>query len=321
MGYMKFEQQVALHLQFLQQAGLTVDNLSINSREFIRSRKKGEEGRGEYAYKTVTRQLNNGLFGLMTWCRGIDGTVKTYKTYGSPVSDKTTPVNQATDKTTVCGCDESKIKHFWEYSSCKGESDYLQRKCVKAYGIRFRENQYGKVAIIPLRDIDGELRGYQILNADGSKVFAKGIKLKGLFHQLTDLKDNVPIGIAEGYVTAATCYERLPMPMVAAFTGDNMEHVAEALKKRYPNSPLVIFADNDKHLARNKGMLSAEKALKKANGNGIILKPIFYNTPEHRSYSDWNDLVREIGAAKVFKQLWKQIEEKTSDERIKAFYF
>jgi Toprim domain len=321
MGYMKFEQQVALHLQFLQQAGLEVDKLAIDSGDFIRSRRKGEEGRGEYAYKTVTRQLNNGLLGLMTWCRSVDGTVTTYKTYGTPVSDKTTPNNQEMDKKPIHGCDESRIKQFWEHSSSVGESDYLKRKCVKGYRIRFRENQYGKVAVIPLRDIDGELRGYQILNADGSKVFAKGIKLKGLFHQLTDLKDNVPIGIAEGYVTAATCYERIPMPMVAAFTGDNMEHVAEALRRRYPNSPLVIFADNDKHLARNKGMLSAEKALRKANGNGIILEPMFCNTPEHQVYSDWNDLVREIGEAKVFKQLWKQIEQKTSDERIKTFYF
>ena len=65
-----------------------------------------------------------------------------------------------------------------------------------------------------MRDIRGQLQGYQILNADGSKVFAKGIQITGLFHQVTDLIDIIPIGIAEGYVTAATCFELLPMPMV-----------------------------------------------------------------------------------------------------------
>lgn len=321
MGYMKFEQQVALHLQFLQQAGLEVSSLLIDSKEFIRSLRKGNKGRGEYAYKTVSRRLNNDLVGLMTWCRGIDGVVSTYKTYGYPTTREITSINLSAEKKNYCEYNERKIRRFFEYSSCMGESDYLQRKGVKSYRIRFRENQYGRIAVIPMTNIDGELKSYQILNADGSKVFAKGTKLNGLFHQLTDLEDNVPIGMAEGYVTAATCYERLPMPMVTAFTSDNLEHVAEVLKKRYPNSPLVIFADNDRHLAENKGMIGAEKALKKVNGNGIILAPVFRDNPKQRDYSDWNDLVREIGPVKASEQLWEQMTQKTQDERIKTFYF
>src|SRR6516225_8169540 len=84
MGFMNFEQQIALHLQFLQQAGLDVKSLIIDSTEFIRSRTNGEVGRGEYAYKTVSRKLNNGMTGLMTWCRSENGQTKTYKTYGHP---------------------------------------------------------------------------------------------------------------------------------------------------------------------------------------------------------------------------------------------
>ena len=82
MGYMTFEQQMALHLQFLQQAGLEVANLTINSTEFVRSRARGKEGRGEYAYKTISRQLNNGLVGLMTWYRSEREQISVYKTYG-----------------------------------------------------------------------------------------------------------------------------------------------------------------------------------------------------------------------------------------------
>lgn len=322
MGYMKFEQQIALHLQFLQQTGLEVNSLQIDSKEFIRSRKKGEEGRGEYAYKTMIKRLNNGMIGLTTWCRGINGIVSTYKTYGESATTDKTSFNSSAEEKSYFESYERRIRQFWEHSSCLGESDYLQRKGVKAYRIRFRENQYGRVAVIPMTNIDGMLMGYQILNADGSKIFAKGIKLHGLFHQLTDLKDNVPIGIAEGYVTAATCYELLLfMPMVAAFTSDNLERVVELLRRRYPNSPLVIFADNDRHLAENKGMIGAEKALKKADDNGIILAPVFCDNPKQRDYSDWNDLVREVGPNKASKQLWEQIEQKTKDERIKAFYF
>src|SRR5262249_2323256 len=102
---------------------------------------------------------------------------------------------------------------------------------------------------------------------------------------------------------------------------DNLEHVAKVLRERYPNSPLVIFADNDRHLAENKGMIGAKKALKRANDNGIILAPIFHDSPKRRDYSDWNDLVREIGPVKGSEQLWEQIERKTNDDRIKNILF
>lgn len=327
---MTFEQQMALHLQFLQQAGLEVNRLIIDPSEFIRSRTNGEVGRGECAYKTVSRKLNNGMTGLMTWCRSMNGQIQTYKTYGQPPrEDNQKAMSFGTSPSMVypvltegkknMEIDMKKIQRFWDLSSSEGESDYLIRKGVRSHRIRFRENHYGKVAVIPMTDIHESLKGYQILNADGSKVFAKGIHLTGLFHRLTDLIDNVAIGIAESYVTAATCHALLPMPMVTAFTGDNMQHVAAVLRARYPNSPLVIFADNDSHLAENKGMLNAAKALEKAKGNGIILAPCFDERPKVRNYSDWNDFVREVGFINASKQLWMQLRQ-TQDDRILTFY-
>jgi putative DNA primase/helicase len=247
--------------------------------------------------------------------------VSNHKTYGqgnSQVKEFQNVLNPSMEESVDINL--KKIQKFWELSSPYGVSDYLKRKGVRAHGIRFRENFYGRVAIVPMKNMEGQLRGYQILNADGSKVFAKGIQMKGLFHSLVDLQDNMAIGIAESYVTAATCYELLPMPTVTAFSGDNMEHVAVALRARYPNSPLVIFADNDRHLAENKGLIVAHKALKKAQGNGIILAPQFRKSLETRDYSDWNDLVREVGPSAAFKQMWTELESKP-DDRINRFYF
>ena len=326
MIYMTFEQQIADHLQFLQAAGLALSTLSINPPDFIRCYSGEMDGRGEYAYKTVSRQLNNGMTGLMTWCRSQGGKVSQHKTYGysfqgneaEKALQALTMLTQSILKDKEFEQDLRRIKKFWDLSSPTGESDYLRRKGVNAHGIRFRENLYGKVAVIPMKDIYGQLKGYQILNANGSKVFAKGIRLAGLFHALTDLMDNVPIGIAESYVTAATCYELLPMPTITAFTSENLEQTAEILRERYPNSPVVIFADNDAHLAQNKGIISAKKALKKAQGNGIILAPKFNGSLKGRGYSDWNDLVREMGPSEASGQMWKVL--KTQDDRIKTFY-
>lgn len=214
MGYMTFGQQVAQHLHFLREAGLELEDLTIDSPEFIRCRATGGLGRGEYAYKTASKRLNNGL-----------------------VQDK--------------------------------------------------------------------LLGYQILNANGSKIFAKGIRTAGLFHQLTKLVNGIPIGIAESYVTAATCLELVGFRMVTAFTSDNLKEVAKVLQQRYPNSPMIIFADNDRHLNMNKGVISANEALAQLKNAGIMLIPSFDGYPATRDYSDWNDLVREIGHKRAREQIQK----------------
>lgn len=327
MIYTNFEEQVKSHLQFLRGAGLVLSVLSIDSLDFIRCHSDEMIGRGEYAYKTMSRRLNNGMTGLITWCRGKDGIVSQHKTYGynfkSNEAEGTlhalATITQSILKEKEFEQDLRRIQKFWDLSLQVGESEYLQRKGVRAHRIRFRENRYGKVAVVPMRDVYGQLRGYQILNANGSKVFAKGIRINGLFHALADLIDNIPIGIAESYVTAATCYKLLPMPTVTAFTSENLEKTAEVLRESYPNSPIVIFADNDKHLSQNKGMLSAKKALKKAQGNGVILAPQFRRDLKAKGYSDWNDLVREIGPSGASEQMWKRLQE-TQNERIMTFY-
>ena len=138
---MSFEQQTIKHLQFLQEEGLEVASLKINPQEFVRSRAAEELGRGEYTYKTVSRILNNGMMGLLTWCRSASGTVKTYKTYGRPcdpankegfVSDTESqiPCQQMMGKNIQLDTDLENILKFWDLSSRNGRSDYLERKGV-----------------------------------------------------------------------------------------------------------------------------------------------------------------------------------------------
>lgn len=330
MEYMNFEQQTIKHLQFLRQVGMEVDSLKINPQEFIRVGTTGELGRGEYAYKTVSRVLRNGMIGLLTWCRGTGGTVTTYKTYGWPChpaemdrffSETKFQIQSQPmmEKNIHLSADLKKIKKFWDLSSRHGRADYLERKGVGSYRIRFRDNQYGRVAVVPIANVSDKICGYQILNSNGSKVFAKGMQLKGAFHRLTKLADDSAIGIAESYVTAATCLELVNMPMVTAFTSSNLEHVVIALQKRYPKSPVVIFADNDMHLVENKGLISALKALEHSKCGGLVLTPQCQPYSKGRDHSDWNDLVRERGRIGALEQLMKGLQV-AQDDRIKKLH-
>lgn len=297
MSYMKMKEQIKSHLNFLISNGLDIIELKVNS-GFIRCRSVGQDdGRGELSYKTTQSVLNNGMIGLATWCRCQRGIVKTHKTYGPSESENIEGIVSMEGKTGEPGDAESarKSELFWEYSDRIGESDYLRRKGVGYYGIRFRNNAYGRVAVIPLRNADDKLWSYQLLNADGTKRVPKDVRVGGLFHVLQPFVNGQPIGLAESYVVAATCYETVGLPAVTAITSSNLERVAMILRNKYPNSRIVILADNDRHLEQNKGVQAACAARDNLGANCTVAIPEFEGFPATGAYSDWNDLVREKG--------------------------
>lgn len=296
MSYMTMKAQIRSHLNFLISNALDVSELKINS-GFIRCRSLGQDdGRGELSYKTTQSLLNNGMVGLATWCRCQGGVVQTHKTYGSPENACGSGIlldGQIEEQGDLESARKSEL--FWEYSEHTGESDYLRRKGVGYYGIRFRNNDYGRVAVVPLRDVDGKLWSYQLLNSDGTKRVPKNIKVSGLFHILQPFVNGQPIGIAESYVVAATCYETMGLPAVTAISSSNLERVALILRNKHPNSRIIILADNDRHLEQNKGVQAASGARDRLGANCTIAVPDFEGFPTTSDYSDWNDLVREKG--------------------------
>ncbi len=308
MSYMTMEEQIRSHLNFLVFSGLDVPELKINS-GFIRCRSLGQDdGRGELSYKTTQSVLNNGMIGLATWCRCQGGVVKTHKTYGSPENAGNSGISQEWQIEGQGDLESArKSESFWEYSDRTGESDYLRRKGVGYYGIRFRNNAYGHVAVIPLRDAEGKLWSYQLLNADGTKRVPKNVRIGGLFHVLQPFVNGQPIGLAESYVVAATCYETIGMPAVTAISSSNLERVAMILRSKYPNSRIIILADNDRHLEQNKGVQAARTARDRLGTNCTVAIPEFDGQPATSDYSDWNDLVRDKGHQAVRNTLTRII--------------
>ncbi|WP_165177884.1 zincin-like metallopeptidase domain-containing protein, partial [Desulfovibrio sp. ZJ369] len=71
-----------------------------------------------------------------------------------------------------------RCQSMWESFSPAVSSPYLEKKGVEAFGLK--EDQ-GNL-IVPLRNIHGELRGFQAIAPDGRKGLATGIGKKGNFH-------------------------------------------------------------------------------------------------------------------------------------------
>lgn len=305
MSYMTMEEQIASHLTFLKEQHFAIDKLHIDT-GFVRCCHSNQiAGRGELCYQTKKNQLRNGMMGLVTWCRGEGGQSKTHKTYGPAISGICTSAARVITTEKQEGVRKAEI--FWQMSDEVGEAEYLLRKGVGYYGIRFRCTDYGKIAVIPLRDINGKFISYQIINPDGSKRFAKSVETLGLLHMLQRPINGSTIGLAESYVTAASCFEVTGIAMVTAFSSENLKPVGLELRKRFPQSPLIIFGDDDRHLQENKGRRAAAITKEALGGGCKVVIPDFKGYPIIREFTDWNDYIRTNGVMLTREMIQKSL--------------
>ena len=61
----------------------------------------------------------------------------------------------------------ARCEKLWGEMPATGNSSYLQRKKVEAYGLRYHNNRL----VIPLRDVTGKLWSLQYISNNGSKLF------------------------------------------------------------------------------------------------------------------------------------------------------
>jgi len=186
-------------------------------------------------------------------------------------------------------------------ASKTGLSPYLERKQVGAHGLRFDDN----LILIPMIDLNldetcqiqclQEIYPEKKLFPDSPKLRDKNFTNKsgGLCHVIGELKDGKQIRVSEGYATSASVFESTgcSVPHVTAFSAGNYKHVIPILKERYPNSPIIICADNNIYedkTKKNVGLNEAYNIAKKYNCDVVF--PVF---PEGKQYdnADFNDLM------------------------------
>ena len=179
---------------------------------------------------------------------------------------------------------------LWAQASDQGESAYLTRKGVQAYGLRFTTD--GRV-LVPLRDDRGELRNVQTINASGEKRFLPGGQKSGLWSWCGTPGDAPVLILAEGYATAASVHQATGRPAAVAFDAGNLANVAKALRKLHPAALLVLAGDDDQateaRTGTNPGRLKATAAARAVRGLAVFPAPL----PENGS--DFNDLHQASG--------------------------
>lgn len=157
---------------------------------------------------------------------------------------------------------------------------YMQAKGIAAHAGAFTDAE-GQKTYIPATDADGKVWTMQYIQEDGTKRFAKDSRKEGCFHVVGGGLDRLATApalvIAEGYATAATLAEGLGHATVAAFDSGNLKAVAVALNAKFPDKPVIIAGDDDRHLpmtlGNNPGREKAIEAAAAVGGQAVF--PVF----------------------------------------------
>lgn len=193
---------------------------------------------------------------------------------------------------------------IWQLGKKVGSSPYLEKKQVELNGARFTENN--KI-IIPIYRED-KIRSLQYIYNNGFKQFLENGELKGGFWWITTKEeDKSVLLIAEGFSTAASIRKATGLPVIIGFNASNMVAVVTAIRKKYPQSTIVICADNDAFVKKpngaqfNPGIHYAQQAAG-ANGGAVVTWPEFPDN-EINKFTDFNDAYIHLGAEYVKQRI------------------
>lgn len=199
-------------------------------------------------------------------------------------------------------------KESWQSMRDTGDSHYLKRKGLSEGiipGIKHAKHHIA-VAII---DTHNTFLGLQRIFNDGQKRFTKGLSKKGHFAIVgcPSLPEKIStIHVCEGVATAASIHRAIGEPVFAALDAFNLLPVCKSLKRHYPKTQIIIWADNDWQKADIKtkfGRVLGNTGLIQANRTAFKLRGTLVCTPDFSTFdselikeaTDFNDLHRLNG--------------------------
>lgn len=170
---------------------------------------------------------------------------------------------------------------------------YLSRKQVSSNGL-FVD---GNALIIPIHYYGGGFVNAQRIFPDGTKCFFKDCGKKAACHVIQG--DDSTILVAEGYATAASCFDATGYTSVMAIDCGNIYSVVESIRL-HTKDPIIIVADNDKFKEKNAGVEAAKKVSKAFEGVSVFIPEFQDDTSKP---TDANDLMLLEGIDELKRQL------------------
>lgn len=246
----------------LQSAGLLIDSIETTGKlRRCRAEGSGRERKGWYLLHEI--RLDDGTYALVgsygVWQGANNNATKVKLNLKNKLNAEQAEALKkrlAEDRRRAEGARKAEAERAaaratkaWKLCLPTGESEYLQRKGVGGYGVRFSPSG---ALVIPMLDAKGGIHGLQIIRGKARKATERekeywplGLEKKGKFHLIGMPQDGGICLVAEGYATAASLHAATGLPVAVAFDANNLPPVAEALRKRYKGLQILVCADDD----------------------------------------------------------------------------
>lgn len=301
----------ALYSHFGDDAFELFDRWSQGGRSYkasdARSAWKSAASPGDCKIGTLVRMAQSGGFSWQD--------VSASKRFGQAVvqgegSDQRRRRDEAARKTVDEKHGEAAVRaeHIWNDALDAEHSPYLDRKMVRAFGVRVDASG---TLIVPMRDEFGTLWNVQRIapqRSEGAtdKRFLSGGRKSGLMFWLGRPQEAGVLLLCEGYATGASLHEATGYPVCVAFDAGNLPAVAKAVRGNFRSALVVVCGDNDQltkvKTGRNPGVEKAEQAAKASQGVAIWPDGL----PDDQS--DFNDLHRLKGLDAVRVRISEVVE-------------
>jgi putative DNA primase/helicase len=266
----------------LRAGGLLVDELRVTGRVVRRPvQGEGPEKRGWYVLHELARERGSVLVGSWGIWRGNDDGRQTITVERASLSDderaalrdrmradrRRTQAERAAESERAARRAESVWRKCLTAPADGEVPDYLRRKGIAAHGLRYTASG---ALVMPLHDGGGRIHALQFILSrahHGQRIeragtdkqnWPPGCALQGHYFLIGS-----PAGlclVTEGYATGASLHAATGLPVAVALFAGNLAPVAKALRKRYPDSRLLICADDDYATRGNPGISAASAA-------------------------------------------------------------
>lgn len=168
-----------------------------------------------------------------------------------------------------------------------------------------------------MRNKDGTICSLQFITENGEKRFLSGGITSGCYFTIGTFNTEEAICITEGFATGASIHEATGLSVAVAFSTSNILAIAQIIQEKFPQSIIVICADNDRGQEANPGLTKAQEVAKLVNGALAI--PMF-DSSENLNKTDFNDVANLYGAKAVRTAIFSAIssfKENIVDDSIK----
>lgn len=264
--------------------GLEIEGIPILDRQFHRIKYQGSKDKRGFYTGTIINGIIYCTYG--TWDdRGND---KKYCSTGETQVNNTVfekiAIERKMEQESGYKKASEKAQEIIAKSELKDFHLYCERKKIKQ-PYCFMVDSENRL-IIPIMSPESEYTSVQYISEDGDKKFLYGGRIRDCCHIIQG--DNKTVYICEGWATGQSLHQATGSRVLVAFSEGNLENIVKVALEKYPQSEIVVCADNDYKKDKNIGL---------ERGRSIIQKHphVVLKFPTNINGTDFNDMLVEKG--------------------------